>query len=114
MSPGDVASTVLLGLGGFIMLAGAVGVLRFPDFYTRLHAAGKGDTLGQGLILIGLAISAGFGLVTFKLALIILFVFVLNPTATHALARGAWIAGLQPWEVPGRKPDSERGEEPDA
>lgn len=104
MSAVEIASTVLLGLGGLVMLAGAVGVLRFPDFYTRLHAAGKADTLGQGLILLGLAIPAGLGIVSFKLALIILFIFVLNPTATHALARGAWIIGLEPW---GRKPAPE-------
>ena len=97
MSGVEIASTVLLGLGGLVMLAGAVGVLRFPDFYTRLHAAGKADTLGQGLILLGLAVPAGLGIVSFKLALIILFIFVLNPTATHALARGAWIIGLEPW-----------------
>lgn len=104
MSGVEIASTVLLGLGGLVMLAGAVGVLRFPDFYTRLHAAGKADTLGQGLILLGLAIPAGLGIVSFKLALIILFIFVLNPTATHALARGAWIVGLEPWA---RKPAPE-------
>ena len=97
MGPVEIASTVLLGLGALVMLAGAVGVLRLPDFYTRLHAAGKGDTLGQGLILLGLAVPTGFGFISFKLALIILFIFVLNPTATHALARGAWCIGLQPW-----------------
>ncbi|MDJ0523473.1 MAG: monovalent cation/H(+) antiporter subunit G [Planctomycetota bacterium] len=97
MSVAEIISTVLLALGGLVMLAGAVGVVRFPDFYTRLHAAGKADTLGQGLILLGLALPAGLGLVSFKIALIILFIFVLNPTATHALARGAWVIGLQPW-----------------
>jgi len=97
MGAAQIVSTVLLGLGAIVMLAGAVGVLRFPDFYTRLHAAGKGDTLGQGLILLGLAVPTGFGLIGFKLALIILFIFVLNPTATHALARGAWCIGLEPW-----------------
>ena len=96
-----VLSIILLSLGGLFMLIGAVGVIRFPDFYTRLHAAGMGDTLGQGLVLLGLALpvfAVGFGQVAFKLLLIMLFVFVFNPTATHALARGAWVVGLKPWK----------------
>ncbi len=89
----------LLGLGTLTMLAGAGGALRFPDFYSRLHAAGMGDTLGQGLALAALMIPAGISPVGLKLALIVLFVFVLNPTATHALARAAWVDGLQPWKT---------------
>ena len=113
MSALDVVSTVFLGLGGLIMLAAAVGVLRFPDFYTRLHAAGKGDTLGQALVLLGLAIpvaAVGFGQIGFKLLLIMLFVFIFNPTATHALARGAWVIGLAPWTAPRKKAGTERDE----
>jgi multicomponent Na+:H+ antiporter subunit G len=110
MSAAEIASTVLLGLGGLVMLVGAAGVLRFPDFYTRLHAAGKGDTLGQGLILCGLAVPAGLGLITLKLALIVLFVFILNPTATHALARGAWISGVKPWLPAKKDAPAEHGE----
>ncbi len=107
MSGIEIASAVLLGLGGIVLVTGAAGVMRFPDFYTRLHAAGKADTLGQGLILLGLALPVGFGLISLKLALILLFIFVLNPTATHALARGAWIMGLEPWtkEKDGAKDD---------
>jgi multicomponent Na+:H+ antiporter subunit G len=97
MSAIEIIATVLLALGSLVMFAAAIGVLRFPDFYTRLHAAGKGDTLGQGLILLGLAVSAGTGWVSFKLLLIILFIFIFNPTSTHALARGAWVFGLKPW-----------------
>ena len=106
-----IISIICLALGGFVMLVGAVGVLRFPDFYTRLHAAGKGDTLGQALVLLGLAIpvfAVGFGQVAFKLLLMMLFVFVFNPTATHALARGAWVIGLEPWK---RKSGDARAED---
>lgn len=113
MSGTEIVSTVLLVLGAITMLAGAAGVLRFPDFYTRLHAAGKGDTLGQGLILLGLCLTAGFGLVSLKLALILFFVFVFNPTATHALARSAWIAGVKPW-TGDPPPGSERSAKDDA
>jgi multicomponent Na+:H+ antiporter subunit G len=111
MSTAEIVSTVLLGVGALVMLAAAAGVLRFPDVYTRLHAAGKGDTLGQGLVLLALMIPAGFGLVSLKLLLIILFVFVFNPTATHALARGAWVKGLVPWTRP--EPVPPPSDEPD-
>lgn len=97
MSAVEIIATVFIALGALVMLASAAGVLRFPDFYARLHAAGKGDTLGQGLILLGLAVPIGLSLISFKIALIILFIFIFNPTATHALARGAWVAGLVPW-----------------
>ncbi len=98
MSAWEVISAALIGLGSVTMLVGALGVLRFPGFYTRLHAAGKGDTLGQGLILLGLVFVAGFSLDAFKLVLIVFFVFILNSTATHALARAGWLAGLRPWK----------------
>ena len=74
MSIIEIIATALISLGALAMLAGAAGVMRFPDFYTRLHAAGKGDTLGQGLILLGLLLPIGMSLVSFKLALIILFI----------------------------------------
>ena len=114
MSPLLIVSIVLMALGAFFMLVAAAGVIRFPDFYTRLHAAGIGDTLGQGLILLGLAIpvfAVGFGQVAFKLLLIMLFVFVFNPTATHALARGAWITGLEPWKKPRSETEMAAGAE---
>jgi multicomponent Na+:H+ antiporter subunit G len=101
----EVAGTVLIATGGVFMLATAIGVVNFPDFYTRLHAAGKGDTLGQGLVLLGLLLVAGDWGVALKLALIVFFLFIFNPTATHALARAAWVSGLKPW----RKGDPTEG-----
>ena len=116
MSVLEIIATVIIGLGALVMLAGAAGVLRFPDFYSRLHAAGKGDTLGQGLILLGLAIPIGLSLVSFKIALIILFSFIFYPTATHALARAGWVLGLKPWQKHHGEPrtddeDDDHGEE---
>jgi multicomponent Na+:H+ antiporter subunit G len=93
----DALSYAFLGAGTLLLLAAAAGVLRFPDFYTRLHAAGKGDTLGQLLVILGLILASGLTFVSLKLALITFFIFILNPTATHALARGAWVAGVRPW-----------------
>lgn len=85
-------------LSGFFFIAvAALGVIRFPDFYTRLHAAGKGDTLGIALFVIGLAIHNGFNLVSFKLLLIVLFIFLANPIGGHVLSRAAFKSGLKPW-----------------
>ncbi len=83
--------------GGVVFAAiGAVGLIRLPDVYARMHAAGIIDTLAAGLILIGLVCQAGWSLVTAKLLLILAFIFFTSPTATHALARAALNAGLRP------------------
>jgi multicomponent Na+:H+ antiporter subunit G len=103
----DSASWAALAAGGFFCIAGAIGVLRMPDFYTRVHAASVSDTLGAGLILLGLALQAGWTLVAAKLAVIGLLIFFTSPAATHALARAALGRGLQPLldrEAPPSKP----------
>jgi multicomponent Na+:H+ antiporter subunit G len=92
----DIASWGCLMAGGFFGLSGAVGMLRFPDFYTRLHAAGVTDTLCVFLILIGLMLQAEPGLVTLKLFFILLFITFTSPTSSHALARAAYRAGPAP------------------
>lgn len=84
-----VLSGLALALGCFFMLSGAVGLLRFPDFYTRMHAAGMTDTLATFLVVGGLMLLAGWSLALFKLGLILLFIFFTSPTASHALARAA-------------------------
>ena len=95
----DVLAVLGIVLGTVFLVFAAIGVARFPDFYSRLHAAGKGDTLGLALVLLGLMASAGLTLVSLKLAFVVFFVFLLNPTATHALARGAWVCGVRPWRA---------------
>lgn len=92
----DLASWALLLVGSAFAVTGGIGVVRLPDFYTRLHGAGVTDTLGAGLILAGLMLQAGFTLVTVKLILILVFVFFPGPTATHALAKAAMGSGLKP------------------
>ncbi len=104
----QVLSALLIVAGTVFLLASALGVLRLPDFYSRLHAAGKGDTLGQALVLLGLILMAGATLVSVKLAFIVAFIFVFNPTATHALARGAWLSGLRPWTGQKERPFEQR------
>jgi multicomponent Na+:H+ antiporter subunit G len=92
----DGVSWVLLASGSFLVLVGALGLIRMPDFYTRMHAAGITDTLGADLILLGLMVQAGFSLVTIKLLLIGAFLFFTSPTSTHAIANAALTAGLKP------------------
>ncbi len=94
----DVITVVLLVLGCFFAITGGVGVLRMPDFYSRLHPAGKADTLAQTLILSGLMFQTGFSLVSVKLLLIVLFLFFTTPTATHAVAKAAHLSGIKPWQ----------------
>ena len=92
----DIASCVLLVAGGFFCIVGAIGLLRMPDFYTRVHAASVTDTLGAGLILLGLILQAGWTLVAAKLVIVGLLVFFTSPAATHALAKAALGRGLKP------------------
>ena len=92
----DVLSwACLLGGAGFL-LVGAIGLLRFPDFYTRLHAVSVCDTMGAGLVLIGLMLQGGLSLVTVKLLLIFYFMLFSGPTAVHALAEAALQGKLKP------------------
>lgn len=90
------ASYLVLATGLGFVLIGAAGVVRFPDFYTRLHAAGVTDTLGAELVIIGLMLQADSLLTVAKLGLIGLFLFLTSPTSTHALANAAFTAGLEP------------------
>lgn len=92
----DVASAILLVAGSFFCVVGAVGLLRMPDFYTRMHAASVLETLGAGLILVGLLLQAGWTIVAGKLIAIGLLIFFASPTASHALARAAMLRGLKP------------------
>jgi multicomponent Na+:H+ antiporter subunit G len=92
----DIASWVLLSAGGLFCIVGALGMLRMPDFYTRVHAASVTDSLGAGLVLAGLILQAGASLVAVKLVIIGLLIFFTSPAAAHALAKAALGRGLQP------------------
>ena len=92
----DIASWVLLLGGGALVTIGGIGILRFPDVYTRSHAAGVTDTGGAGLILIGLMLQGGATLVTVKLILILVFIFFTSPTATFALVHAAYESDEEP------------------
>lgn len=92
----DAASWVCLVAGGLFCIVGAIGLVRMPDFYTRMHAASVVDTLGAGLVLLGLLLQAGLTLVGAKLLMIGVLLLIASPTATHALARAAMVRGLLP------------------
>lgn len=92
----DILSGLCLLAGAFFCVVGGIGLLRMPDFFTRMHAASVTETLGAGLILLGLTLQSGFTLVTVKLLMIGLLIFFASPTASHALARAALLRGLKP------------------
>lgn len=100
----NVLSIALISIGVVFFIGGAVGVLRFPDFYTRMHAAGKGDTCSMLLILVGLSLYqlsdptlANF-LVVGKILFITLFIMLTSPTSTHALIKAGFEEGVKMWK----------------
>ena len=92
----NLISWFFLITGSFFCLSGGVGLLRFPDFFTRIHAASLTDTLGAGLILIGLMLQSGGGIVLAKLIMILIFSLLAGTTASHAMAKAALKSGLHP------------------
>lgn len=106
----NIIATILLIIGLVFFTGGAVGIIRFPDFYSRLHPAGKLDTAGlmttMGALALYTASSFTLGslITAFKILLIVVFVFITSPTATHAIIDAGARAGLGPW-----KKDSEAG-----
>jgi multicomponent Na+:H+ antiporter subunit G len=92
----EVISWAALLTGGFLVITGSIGMLRFPDLYTRMHAAGVTDTGGAGLVLFGLMLQAGLTIVTVKLAMILWFLLFTGPVASHVLAKAALHGKLEP------------------
>lgn len=97
-------SVVLMLAGVFFFTTATIGILRFPDFFTRMHAAGKGDTLGALLLLGGVALynlagglSLSAVLVSIKIMFIAIFIFVTNPASCHAIIKAALDSGMEPW-----------------
>ena len=90
----DIVSSALLITGVFFGLSGAVGLFKFPDFFTRVHAASVTDSIAAILIIGGLLLQTSFDLNTAKLLFILLFLMITSPTASHALAKSARHGGL--------------------
>ncbi|ACV68085.1 monovalent cation/H(+) antiporter subunit G [Desulfohalobium retbaense] len=102
----DLVIIILIGIGLLFFTGGTIGIIRLPDFYCRLHASGKMDTLASMLIVAGIGLyllehpSLGSILVTLKIILIVVFAFLALPTATHAIVDSGHRAGLIPWQKP--------------
>lgn len=92
----QVSSTLFLLGGSFLCISGGVGILRFPDFYTRMHAVGVTDTLATAMILIGLMLHNPDFMVDIKLMIIMLMTIFISPTTSHALAKAAIHNKLMP------------------
>ena len=96
----DLLSALLLVVGGLFSVIGGVGLLRLPDFYTRTHAASIPDTMGAGLMLLGLALQSPHWIVAVKLLAILGFMLFTSPTAGHALVKAAYAHGVRWLEGP--------------
>lgn len=97
----DGLSWLFLMTGCTFSIIGGIGLLRMPDFYSRVHAGGVTDTMGAWLILAGLMLQAGPSLNLARLVIILAFMAITSPTGTHLLMRAAWNAGLAPQLAPG-------------
>ena len=106
----DIVVVILVVTGLLFFFATTIGLLRLPDFYSRMHAAGKGDTLSSLLILLALVlyefheVNLANLLVAMKILLIAVFIFMASPTATHAIIDAGYESGIKPWA---KKPEEE-------
>lgn len=108
---GNILIVIFSALGVLFFLGGTVGILRFPDVYTRLHPATKSDTLGACSIIIALCIYSGVSADTLKLVIIIFFLLLSSATCGHAIGRSGLKHNIVPWHKPGVKPLPLEGEE---
>ncbi|ESR22753.1 monovalent cation/H(+) antiporter subunit G [Lutibaculum baratangense] len=92
----EILQWAMLLAGSFFLVVGAFGVARMPDIFTRMHAASVADTLGAGLLILGMCLESGFSLVTVKLLMILALFFFTSPLSSHALARAALVVGVKP------------------
>ncbi|MEM7243188.1 MAG: monovalent cation/H(+) antiporter subunit G [Pseudomonadota bacterium] len=92
----EILSWIFILGGSFFTVVGSFGMIRFPDFWSRLHAASVTEGGGVILLIFGMILQAGFTLVAAKLVFILIFLLLTGPTATHAIANAALVSGLKP------------------
>jgi multicomponent Na+:H+ antiporter subunit G len=97
MTPREIAVLVLAVGGVFFAVVAVVGLVRLPDLYSRAHSTSKSETLGAVLTLSAVAITFESSLPTLKVGLLLVFMFLTNPTAAHAIVRAAAEQGIEPW-----------------
>jgi len=95
----NTLASIFVVIGLFFMVVGALGLIRLPDFYTRVHASGKCDTMGEGMMLLGFILYEGTSLIAVKMFLLVLFIFITSPTAVHAIINVAHTCGTEPWKI---------------
>lgn len=95
----DAATIVLISAGALFFIAGTVGLLRFPDFYTRVHSMAKADNVGLGLVVTGLALQTGSVSALVQLLLVWFLVLLSSVSGAHLLARSVFRRGRQPWRA---------------
>ncbi len=93
----DILSWICLILGSILCIIGGLGLLRLPDFYSRMHGGGITDTLGASLVLLGLMFQGGLTTITVKLVMILVILLLTSPTSTHAVGKAALSSGLKPF-----------------
>lgn len=104
----EILSGCCFLIGGFLCVTGGIGMLRLPDFFARVHAAGLTETLATPLLLIGLMLQMEWSLDLVKVGLIAVLVLATNPTATHAMAKAALHGGRRP--LTGQSAGPEQGD----
>lgn len=92
----DILAFIFITSGVFFFSVSTIGLLRLPDVYTRLHATSKGDTLGAGLCLLGVMLHLGWTLTSLKLSLVIIFIWITSPTASHLIGKSAYRSKVRP------------------
>ena len=92
----EILMWVFVTAGSILLMIGAIGILRMPDFYSRIHPAGITDTMGAWLLLVGLMFASDSFFVAIKLVMLLLFLAITSPLASHALAKAAYMRGLKP------------------
>ncbi len=93
-----ILSIIFIVAGLFFLIVAAIGVIRFPDVYSRSHAVSLTDSLGAFLMLVGIALHEGLSINMLKILVVLILLYILNPVIAHATVRAALRSGLKPWQ----------------
>jgi multicomponent Na+:H+ antiporter subunit G len=94
----NILSIIFIVAGLFFLIVAAIGVIRFPDVYSRSHAVSLTDSLGAFLMLVGIALHEGLSINMLKILVVLILLYILNPVIAHATIRAALRSGLKPWQ----------------
>ena len=94
----NILSIIFIVAGLFFLIVAAIGVIRFPDVYSRSHAVSLTDSLGAFFMLVGIALHEGLSINMLKILVVLILLYILNPVIAHATVRAALRSGLKPWQ----------------